>query len=114
MNTTKLLCKYFDEDEKGYVTIGDILKYSPLITLTLFGIGYYIYGVYEWLFTDYVIVGPISLIGFFNDFAFMWGIFLTVVACIIVCVLILIWIYILIEDIKIVSCKKDDKPDSDK
>lgn len=114
MNTTKLLCKHFDEYDKGYVTLGDILKHLLLITFILFGIGYYIYGVYEWLFTDYVIVGPISLIGFFNDFAFMFGIFFTVVACIIVCVLLGIWIYVSIEDIKVVSCKKDDKPDDDK
>lgn len=25
MNSTKLLCKLFDDDKKGYVTIGDIL-----------------------------------------------------------------------------------------
>lgn len=37
MNLTKLLCKYFDDEDKGYVTLGDIaaevLGWVLLITL---------------------------------------------------------------------------------
>jgi len=109
MNTTKWLCENFDQYDKGYVTIGDVFKFVPLVISVLFCIGYYIYGMYEWLFIDYVIVGPITLLNVFNDFAFMWAHCLTFLGSVIIGCLILVWIYKSIEDVKVVSCKKDEK-----
>ena len=48
MNSTKLLCKLFDDDKKGYVTIGDILL-SVLIWILLcvivYSMGAFAYGI---------------------------------------------------------------------
>ncbi|MCK5431178.1 MAG: hypothetical protein KAJ03_00465, partial [Gammaproteobacteria bacterium] len=48
MNSTKLLCKLFDDDNKGYVTIGDILLSVfvwLILCLIVYSMGAFAYGI---------------------------------------------------------------------
>ncbi|MCK5432531.1 MAG: hypothetical protein KAJ03_07290 [Gammaproteobacteria bacterium] len=47
MNSTKLLCRLFDDDNKGYVTIGDILLsvfFLLILCVVVYSMGAFAYG----------------------------------------------------------------------
>lgn len=115
MNITKILCRLFDEQEKGYVTIGDILKTIPTLTLCIIVLMVYLYGLYEWLFVGFTAYSdPNTLLEVFTGFAIVASAVVTCIAVIVTLLIICIAIYEMIEDIKVVSCEKDSEKDSNK
>ena len=114
MNATKWLCENFDEYNKGYVTIGDILEEVPAFLASIVVLGLYFYGLYRWIFTGFAAYeDPNTFVDIFTSLIMVAVAVVTTVIIIMIVRYIIITIYEKIECIKIVSCKKDDKPDND-
>ena len=108
MNGTKMLCRVFDKYENGYVTVGDVLKRMPSFLGCIAIIGYYIYGLYAWMYIGLDQVRKYEGISqVFTGFAMSTSFILTLAFIASIAIVSIIYIYTEIEDIKIVSCKKD-------
>ena len=109
MNITKILCKSFDEYDKGYVTIGDILRTLPYIIGCILVIGTYLYGIYRWIFTGFSpYENPTSAYEYFTGFIMVSSALISCIILFIIIVVSVAWLYEQIEDIKVVSCKRDE------
>ena len=71
----KQLCKWFDDDKKGYVTIKDIIPGIPISIL----IGLYLCGIYFVLTTDYT--NTEQMITWFDYIESMTGALAIVLSC---------------------------------
>ena len=109
MNINKTLCKYFDVDGKGYVTVGNIteyiLKFSAIVIITL-GFLYCIYrGTLDIIAMVYGTHDPNILSGLNYVAGGMGVLFILLISLAVLLVLI-----VSISEMKIAKCelKKDD------
>jgi hypothetical protein len=95
MSLNKFLCKYFDTQDRGYVTVGDIIKSIAVFLLIIITAYLDIQGIYfikDNLYGD----NKLNMIGAFGFCILAFSIFILSV---------LIWYRI--SDIKITECKRD-------
>ena len=100
----KQLCKWFDDDKKGYITIEDT---APIIQ-SLIVIGLYIYGMYIFLFTNFPDSTPtINTWNLLKGIIMILSVSLSALIIIIGSIFITITTWEKTKDLKIISCKKD-------
>lgn len=76
MTLNKWLCKYFDKDNKGYGTVGDVWHIIPIVIFRTLATCLYLHGVYNCLWNGFV---PTSTSPLIADVTFWWFIGITLV-----------------------------------
>lgn len=114
MNVTKFLCKHFDEGNKGYVTLWDIISNGFWYLVALFGLMTVLYTPYK-LHVTYGLLYILNLNNPNPEWVFWWDPAYVVILIIEILILINVlfygmvtiieWVYNKLKSIRVVECK---------
>ena len=106
MNTTKLLCKLFDDENKGYVTVLDIIKNILVFCMVGFCVLFLIYGIYLH-YIVFIIQTAVALeLPEFERICFAITGLIGILACFLSAIGLFLFTIDQCDKIKIVQCKK--------